>query len=432
MTNGVDYVFHLYLGRALAPGDFAVFQTVNSTLIVGITAFGVFQPVVARFVAERAGNRQGQIAVFQEYFRWGSWAGLAGAGLVLGFRNVLGEWLNVPPLAIGLSAGVVLLAFSRPVVWGMLQGQARFVTFGLTRLAYAVSRFAIAAGLLAWGWAAMGAVAALPVGMVLSLGVGLLALWPSLTPLPPLPTGEGAFNSLTPGPSPAGRGGADSPSFIEGGVRETNPGVRAGLRLAGYAFVAYAAHTALLNLDMVWVNRFFLPDEAGAYAGAVLLRRILLLLPGVIVVVFYPRVVAVIEKKQLPDRLLALSLGAVGGIVLGLTAVYFAAGSRLMQFVFGKAFALAGPLLGWMGLGILGYSLGTLWMNLALATRPRGFVALLVGGVVVQTLGLVSFGGTLAGVVGAFVLSGWGLALGGGIWYAAWCRPRLVYQYQTQ
>ncbi|NUM48146.1 MAG: hypothetical protein HUU38_25855, partial [Anaerolineales bacterium] len=52
LTNGVDYLFHVYLGRALVPGDFAVFQTVNSMLIVVITAFGVFQPVVARGVAE--------------------------------------------------------------------------------------------------------------------------------------------------------------------------------------------------------------------------------------------------------------------------------------------------------------------------------------------------------------------------------------------
>jgi hypothetical protein len=83
-----------------------------------------------------------------------------------------------------------------------------------------------------------------------------------------------------------------------------------------------------------------------------------------------------------------------------------------------------------MGLGILGYSLGTIWMNLALATRPGAFVALFVMVAVGQMLGLVFWAGTLPRVVGVFVLSGWGLALGGAILYAAWYRPRWVFQFK--
>jgi O-antigen/teichoic acid export membrane protein len=417
LTNVVDYIFHVYLGRALVPGDFAVFQTINSILIVVITAFGVFQPVVARFVAEEAGKQDVQKSIFREYFRLSNVAGWVFAAMVVVARNVLAGWLNVPPLAIVVSAGVVLLSFSRPVVWGMLQGQQKFVAFGITRLVYAISRFAVAIGLIGLGWATMGAVTALPVGTLLSLTIGLVFLGHSLTPKRSLSVSR----SLSAPPSPNERGEANN-----------GRGVREGLRLSGYAFVAYAAHTALLNLDMLWVNRFFLPEEAGAYAGAVLLRRILLLLPGVVVVVFYPRVVAVMAQRQLPDKLLAISLGTLGGTVLILTAGYFAVGPWIVDVVFGDEFALAGPLLGWMGVGILGYSVGSIWMNLALATRPGPFVALLVVTVGLQWAGLGWVNGGLSGVVQIFTLAGWGLAAGGAVIYFGWQRPHLLLQFKGE
>jgi len=411
LTNLTDYAFHIYLGRVLLAGDFAVFQTVNSALLVVVTAFGVFQPVVVRFVAARTTDVQQ--AIFREYFGWSNAAGIVFAIGVLMVRHPIANWLNVPSLTIALSAGVVLFSFSRPVVWGMLQGQQRFMAFGTTRLVYAVGRFVVAVLFIRWGWptptygegAAMGAVAALPVGTALSLGVGVLFLGITLTP-------RTSFAS----PLPAGEG----------------PGVREGLRLSGYAFVAYLAYTALLNNDLLWVNRAFSPDEAGAYAGAVLLRRILLLLPGAIVVVFYPRAVAAIAQKRLPDRLLAFSSGVVTVTILALTLVYFAFGDEIVRLAFGDNFRLAGPLLGWMGVAILGFSIAAIWMNLALATNPGPFVALLAVMVGLQWAGLGWANGGLPGVVQIFALTGWGLALGGAVIYFGWQRPRLILRFNEK
>jgi len=74
-ANVLDYGFHFYLGWSLLPADFAIVQTINSALLVAITAFGVMQPVVARLVASAAKNGEQQ-AIFQTFFWQNSWLGI--------------------------------------------------------------------------------------------------------------------------------------------------------------------------------------------------------------------------------------------------------------------------------------------------------------------------------------------------------------------
>ena len=52
LANVIDFTFHFWMGRVLIPSDFAILQTLNSVALVYVTASGVFQPVVSRFVAE--------------------------------------------------------------------------------------------------------------------------------------------------------------------------------------------------------------------------------------------------------------------------------------------------------------------------------------------------------------------------------------------
>ncbi len=225
VTNVIDYGFHVFLGRMLPPGGFAVVQTINSVLLIVITAFGVTQPVVARYVAEAKAGPVGGTpdrAWFQSYFRYNAVLGLA-LGLAASWLRVpLARWLNVPALALSLVIVMVPLSLLRPVVAGMLQGQGRMVAFGLTRTFNAVARFAVAVLLIGLGAGILGAIASLPAGSFLALlgGLGLvgLAAW---QPAPAVPA-NAAVKSL---------------------------GLTAG------AFVAYAAYMSLLNNDMIWVNR---------------------------------------------------------------------------------------------------------------------------------------------------------------------------------
>lgn len=397
VTNVTDYVFHLFLAWSLTPADMAIVQTVNSVLLIVITAFGVLQPVVARFVAAATADDDPTTApraIFQIYF--GQSVGLAALllAIILIARQFIAGWLNIPLAAVTVASFMVLLAVIRPVVMGMLQGLQRFIAFGVTRASYALSRLAsalILVGLLGGG--AIGGVTAIPLGGLAALGAGLILL------------GSGVW-----------RRSDRVPTSL----------VWQGWRLSLAALFAYTAFVGLQNNDLIWVNRTFEPDVAGAYAAVVVLRRVLAVLPGALLVILYPRIVTRLKAGRLPDNLLLATGLVILAINLTVTAVYFVFGRWIVAFMFGPEYQLSASLLGWMGIAMTGFGLAAIWLNLSLATRPWPYVLLMLATLVLQTVFLAGRALTVQTVTLIFLLSGWSLALGGLALYLFWLRPRLA------
>lgn len=397
VTNVIDYSFHIYLARVLLPAEFAAAQTINTILLVVLTTSAVMQPVVARYVAEANLSPdllpKTDFAIFRHFFGRSGLLGLVGVALIWLFRAGLADWLNLPVTAVSLAAFMILIATTRPVVAGMLQGQRRFGWFGGMRLGYAVGRFAM--GLLfisALGLGLNGAVGAMPLGGVVSLLVGLVCLGGLVW-----------------------RGGTAVPQKYRWSAST----------LTLNALVAYAAYMALLSLDLVWVNRTLPVADAALYATAVLLRRVLLLLPGAVIVIMFPRAVARVVAGQSPDKLLLQTAVVVSLPTVLLTAVLALFGAPLIGWTLGLAYVAAAPLLGWMGVAMLGVGLTVIWLNFYLATRPLPFVVVLGGTAVAQLILLQTVPLDLFAVTIIFGLGGWLPALGGTALYLFWLRPSL-------
>ena len=395
LANVIDYGFHIYLAWVLVPGDFAILQTVNASLLVLITTFSVTQPVVARYVAEAAvknsASATAESSIFRYYFGRSLIVGLLLALLVWLGAGPLAGWLNVPTAVVRWGALMLVIITVRPVVAGMLQGRHQFVAYGLMRLIYAGGRLALAFVLISLGRGLLGAVAAMPLGALLALLAGLVSL---------------GWFVWRPGP------------LLSAEFRQAGPYLVS-------AFIAYAAYMSLLNNDLIWVNRLFSADVAANYATAVVLRRVLSLLPGVIIVIMYPRAVAKVTQGKLPDKLLGKTAVVVFAPTLLLALAYALFGADIVRWTFGSTYANSAPLLGWMGLAMLGYGLTAIWLNFYLATRPGPFVALLAITAVTQATLLSRYHTNLNQIIITFVLSGWFLAITGLLVYLFWLRPIL-------
>lgn len=399
MTNLVDYGFHVYLGRALVPAEFAIVQTINAVLLVVVTGFSVMEPVISRQIVEAQAekdqvlaqnSRQDQWrAIFQSSFLINASLGVILFALVRINRQAFAMWLQTPEQVISISAFVLLFALLRPVISGTLQGQRRFIAFGLTRSMYAVGRLAAVVLLISLGAGLPGAVAAFPLGSSIAVIGGLCMIGPA-----------------------AWQARGRIPEKLLSNV----------IRMSAGTFIAYSGYMTLLNSDLIWINRGFSAPVAGNYAAAVLLRRVLQLLPGAIIVVMYPRAVRQYALNRLPDRLLIKSAAAIIIVISLLAGLYFVFGTPIVQLVVGSGYSEAGPLLGWMGLGILGYSLTAMWMNFYLATRPLPYILLLGSGALLQNLLLASYHASIWQVIAVFALSGWFMALSGLLLYLTWFR----------
>lgn len=401
VANVFDYGFHIYLGRNLPPQGFATVQTINAVLLIILTAAGVWQPVVARLVAASTGQSSAAVAAILQHF-----LGLAlGAGAVLTLlaclaRGALAAGLNVPAAAILAAAAILLVAFARPVVAGVLQGQQRFIEFGLTRTAFAIGRLLLALLLVgAFGGGALAALATFPLAAAASLVVGIVFL-----------------GSIVWRRAPA----------LPVGTR------RLSWRISAGALLAYLSYMALINLDLVWVNRLFTANVSASYATAVLLRRVLALLPGVVVVLVYPRVARLAARGASLDALLGKAMLAIGVPSLAVSALYFALPQPIIGLTFGAQYAMAAPLLGWLGLAMMGYAVAALWMNVYLATHPTPFTALLVVTALAQVALYSWLNGTVAQIMSVFAATGWFLAVMGLLLYIAWLRPALAARTENE
>jgi O-antigen/teichoic acid export membrane protein len=382
LANLTDFGFHFWMGRVLVPSDFAILQTLNSVILVYVTASGVFQPVIGRFVAEARGKGQDDSipAIFQTFFRAAFWLGLALAVLSLLFSNVIARLLNLPAWTIQISAALILLSSLRPIAVGALQGQERFLPFGLSRFFTAFGRLIFASLLVSFGLALRGAVLAFPLGWLAGVLVAFFFL------------GNSIWSRTEPAPKNL---------------------LREGWKLSAYALLAYFAFMSLTSLDLIWVNRSLSGETAGAYASLVLLRRVVALLPGVAVVVMFPRIAKTMAEGRMPDRLL---LRAAAIIVLAsgaLTGLYFIFGQQLISMIFGGAYLSGALFLGWMGFAMMGVSLSSIWLNFYLAYKPCNFVIMLLFAVALEWLILNLFQASMQNAVVAFGVTGWLLFIGG-------------------
>jgi len=393
LANVIDFAFHFWMGRVLIPSDFAVLQTLNSVALVYVTASGVFQPVVSRFVAEARGKGKNDSipAIFQTFLRAAFWLGLVSAVLVLLLSNLIAPLLNLPIWTIQLSAALIFLSTLRPIAAGVLQGQENFIAFGISRLALALGRIILVFFLVQAGLGLTGAVLALPFGWFVSVVCAFLLLGKSLWT----------------------KSRADAQSFLN-----------EGWKLSFYALLAYIAYMSLTSLDLVWVNQNLNGELAGAYASLVLLRRIIALLPGVAVTVMYPRIAKTLAEGRRPDRLLAQTAGIILAASGALSFLYFIFGDQLIAIIFGKGYQAASPLLGPMGIAMIGVSLSSVWLNYYLAEKPRNFVILLGIVVVIEGLLLNLFPPSMQSAVLAFGTTGWSLTLGGWLLYTMARLPR--------
>jgi O-antigen/teichoic acid export membrane protein len=358
----------------------------NSVALVYTTASGVFQPVVSRFIAEARGKAQSDEvpAIFQSFLRAAFWLGLILSLLVFLFAGSIGQLLNLPAWTIQISAAVILFSSIRPIAAGTLQGNENFIAFGIARLALSLARIGIVFILVRAGLGLTGAVIALPFGWLVSVLCAFLLLGGSLWRTSKL----------------------SSPNLL-----------REGWKLSFYALVAYIAYMSLTSLDLIWVNQNLSGELAGAYAGLVLMRRIVALLPAVAVTVMFPRVVRSLAEGKLPTRILAQTAGIILAVSGMLSVLYFLFNEQLIGIIFGRDYQAAAPLLGWMGVAMIGVSLSSIWLNYYLAEKPWNFVILLGIAVGLEWMLLNLLPHSMQNAVLAFGTTGWLLSLAGLILY---------------
>lgn len=387
LANVLDYAYNVAMGRMLSTDGYGVLVALQAMLQIVSVSLVVVRTVTARYAAEFLATKQPARAgaFFRGALRTTTLWGLAAAFLLGLLSGPVARLLQIPTAAPVLVVAAALLPMMiKPVAEGALQGRQKFNELGTLQVAHAAFRLLLGVLLVKLGLDAVGALAALPLGTVGTVLLGLALLG----------------------------------SVLWQRTGESHQVTTADLtRYTGATLVGLISFAALVNMDALAVKHYFPPTEAGYYSMAVTLGKIVIFLPSAFALVLFPKSAERHAQHRDSSRLLRLSLAATLLLCAGLVAAYFIAPAFLLRAVFGAENPFAGPVLGLVAVAMTGYALVNVWLNYFLSVEQTGFVYALPVAVAAQFALLTLFHATLVQVVTVVALTGAGVLAVAEVWF---------------
>jgi O-antigen/teichoic acid export membrane protein len=355
VVSGVGgFAYHAIAGRILGPELYGEVASAIAAYTILSTPYFVLVLVLAHCAATLLTERD-PAGIRALALRTSAWMALPGAalvGLAVAFAGPAAAFLQLgSPLPMVWLGMAVAVTWQLAIPRALLQGMQRFGALSLNLTVEMVARSGSMLGLLLAGFAVAGGTAALLVGALLSLGLGVGALRDVL---------------VAPAGGRARLGG-----------------------LAGLSISAAAGTVGVLllyNLDVVLAKHFLDAQGAGLYGGLNKVAGIVFFLTLSVSQVMFPTVVEAVRAGRHPGRLLLLS-----GLLLCLLSLVplaaFTGEPRLVVgALFGPAFEGAAPLLPLAGLIGLGLSLDNLLIQFFVALRDRWFIPVLLAGCALEAV----------------------------------------------
>jgi O-antigen/teichoic acid export membrane protein len=354
VANVLAYGYQVVQARLLRPQEYAALTALFGILILESVSSQVIQSATATLAARyRARGDEGALHAFVR--RWSVRIGGAAAALgavVLLLSPVVSTALSLPPASVALLGLTLFLALVFTFALGLLQGLARFVWMGSALIAQAGTRLAVGVGLVYLGLGVDGAFTGATAAIAVSLVVAAVPL------LPLARAARGATAQIELGP-------AETRFFV----------------LSAVLLLAYAA---LTNVDAVLARSILSPEQAGAYAGAITMGKIVLFAPIAVGFLLLERTASAHAKGQDTERMLLLALGFVLA-TSGLVAIaYIVAPEFLVPVIVGSQYPEATKIVGTYGIAALLNALLNLWIAYFIGRGEMRIGLLLALGVIVE------------------------------------------------
>lgn len=354
VANVLAYGYQVVMARLLRPEDYAILTALFGFILVEAIGAQVIQAATARLAARyRALGDEDALHVFVR--RWSKRIAV-GAGppalLLTLAAGPIAYALSLSAFSVALLGVTLFLAAALTFTAGLLQGLARFGWLGSNFILQAATRLAVGVALVLLGTGVDGAF----VGAASALAIGFVG---TLIPLAPL------F-----------RAARASSHEAELGAGETRFFLRASLVVLAYA--------ALTNMDAVIARARLAPEDAGAYAGAITMAKVVLFAPIAVGFILLERTARAHAQGRDTERPLVLALAFVLATSGAVAVAYAAAPAFFTELVIGGQYPATASIVGLYGAAALSNALLTLWNAYFIGRGEMRVGALFALAVVVQ------------------------------------------------
>ena len=374
LANGLSYVFSIIMTRMLGEtGAFANFNSLNAIfLIVGMGTLSV-QTVITKNVAEfEATDERDKIrALIHAFSKW-----LIVASVIIIAASIAVAWPLSHALKLTSPLFVIIVGTSLAItiyltlLYGLLQGQQKFIGLGAASIAAALLRITFGVVLVAVGLGVYGALGAASIAGLCVAGVIIYYYR----------------------------------DFFRGKVRPIED-FHPAKTLWTLVPVAIAVFLVILmtQIDVILVKALKSALDADRYSYGALAGKAVLFFPAGITLVMFPRVSQLRAKGEPTGRVLAWSLAScffLEAAVVGFYALFpsftatFFAGKHGKE-ISGLTGILGIPFVVLFGLVMAVFAFLSILVYYHLAQDRRAFIALLVLGAAVEIAGIIMFHRTL-------------------------------------
>lgn len=358
LANVLTAITQLALARILHPADFSLVVTLFVVIAVASVPLGALQATIARTVAaERSidgpsGAGRALRASARELLRLATPAALVAIAIAV----PLGYWLHVQRVGPVILMGVTIAAsVALTLVTGGLQGMQRFGVLSIGQVALALIKLAGAVGAARAGAGVAGVMGAIGGATVIVLALGFLPL------LPAFRASHGPVHART-----------------------------LATRYSAAAAAALMLFAVLTTLDVITARLALSPAASGQYAAASVAARALLLVPMTVTLVLFPQVVTLADRRR-ERRHLRAGLFVTGALVSVPVALLLVAGRRIVELVFGHAYATAGSSVGLLSVAMALYALAYVDLFHSLAVNRTRYWRFAAGVLAGQIAGFAFF-----------------------------------------
>ena len=373
VANVIAFGYQLVMARLLTMEQYAILIALFGVLILESISSQVIQSATAKLAAQYRA-RNDEPALHQFVRRWSVRVAVAMAGLalaVIALGGPISAGLALPPVSVTVLGVSLFFAGTLTFALGLLQGLARFGWMGSVLIVQAAARLLLGVALVVFGFGVNGAFAAAATAIAVSLVVAAVPLAPLI------------------------RAARRATTIVELGGAET--------RFFALAAVVLLAYAALANVDAVLAPAILSPSEAGTYAGAVTLGKIVLFAPIAVGFLLLERTARSHARGEPTERPLFLALSLVLG-TSGLVALgYIVAPAFFVGLVVGSQYPATAAVAPIYGIAALSNALLNLWISYFIG-RGEMRVGLLLAAAVVAEIALLLMTATDAVSVARIVL----------------------------
>lgn len=322
-SGAFGYLFQVLMGRMLSPIDFASFSTVMAAfMFFGAPMIALSLLIVRKVSAYKANKtlfltRPLLIYIYKFIF-------ILSSIIIIIFwilSTQLMEYLRINNMIIlFIFESILLLSLFNTVNISFLQGMQKFTLMAVLGLGVVILKIIFSASLILIGFALEGAL----LGIFLSMGVIVIVCSAFL--LMQLPRSESLIYY----------------QFNFSSISNIYP-----------VLAATVAAAAMTQLDMILVNWYFEPKEAGLYAAASVLGKAILYLPGGFIIALFPMVSELHSKGESGLRMFRQAIIATILCCGAVCSIYWIFADNIIDIFYGSDYVGAGQILRWYGFAIL-------------------------------------------------------------------------------